>query len=423
MKKITCLLFTIIISFFVITVNAESIFENGNNIYSENAYMVNLDTGKVVYALDENEIVYPASLTKVMTCILAIEHAESLDEIVVIPSGLFDDIYADNGANMALKVGEEISVGDLIRATMIRSACDSASALAWYVSGSIDAFAELMNKKAMELGAENTHFVNAHGLHSPNHYTTAKDMFLIAEYALKNETFCDIINEYTCTIPETNKSASRTLLTTMEIENPEYEGYYEYVTGIKSGFTDEAGRCLITKATKNNETYLLVTLGANKDRFYFTNMAYTDAVSLFEYCFAQYSINTIINKDEVLGDAKVEGGVIEKVSYSATDTLECLVALDDEVKIDVDISTVSAPIAEGQVLGTATVTVGDEEYVQNVVATTAIDKIPKETIVDKMNGGNKIATLLDCISILLVIASVAIIVIFILKAKKYKNKR
>lgn len=418
MKRIF-ILFVLIITLFCFTVNAEGILDDGKNIYSDHVYMVNLDTGKVVYEYEADAVTYPASLTKIMTCILAIENCESLDETVVIPSGIFDDIYADGGVHMSLKTGEEISVGDLIRATMIRSTCDSASALAWHVSGSVEGFADLMNEKARELGCTSTHFVNAHGLHSDNHYTTAKDMYLIANYALQNETFCDIINEHSCIIPPTNKSDRREFSSTIEIEIPENENYYEYVTGVKSGFTNEAGRCLITKATKDGESYLLITLGANRDKWYNSNMAFTDAVTLYEYCFAEYNIDTVISKETPLTNVEVTKGEKATVSLFSDKDITTLVALGDKAEIIFDVpDKIKAPIKENEIVGTFTVRVADEEFSGNLIAKENIDRTDSKKGLASLNEGNTVATILDISALLIFIIAAALLVVFILKVRK-----
>ncbi len=419
MKKIFATLF-IIITLFSLSVNAKSILDN--NIYSDYVYMVNLDTDKVVYEYEADTVTYPASLTKVMTCIIAIEEAESLDDTFVVPSGnIFEDIYSQGGANMSLKVGEEISVGDLIRATMIRSACDSATALAYYVSGSVEDFAILMNKKAQEIGCTSTHFVNAHGLHSDSHYTTAKDMYIIAKYALQNDVFCDIISEYSCTIPATNKSEERNFLSTIEIEIPENEGYYKYITGIKSGFTDEAGRCLITKATKNGETYLLVTLGANRDRYYNSNMAFTDAVTLFEYCFAEYDIKTVVSTDNPLTEIPVTKADIKTLSLYPKEEITSLVALGDKPTFTFDIpKKVKAPVREGEVIGTVTVTVGEENYTTELISKEKVENINSKKGLEKFNDGNVVASVLDFTALVIFFIAVLILTVFLLKTRKKK---
>lgn len=420
MKKIFLLL--TIITLFSLSVNAEGILDGGKNIYSDYVYMVNLDTGKTVYEYEADTVTYPASLTKIMTCILAIERA-SLDETVTIPSGIFDDIYKEGGANIALKAGEKISVGDLVRATMIRSSCDTATALAWYISGSVESFALLMNEKAEEIGCTSTNFVNAHGLHDDGHYTTAKDMFLIANYALQNKAFCDIINEYSCTIPATNMSDERVLTSTIEIEVPENEAYYKYVTGVKSGFTDEAGRCLITKATKDGETYLLVTLGANRDKWYNSNMAFTDAVTLFEYCFAEYDIKTVVSVDTPLTEIKVSKGTAEKALLFVDSDVVSLVALDDTPTFTFDLpKKLKAPLDAGEVVGKVTIEVGGESFTKNLVVKEKIDKVEALKGFKRFNDGNAVATFLDTVSIILFLIGISIITVFVLKIRRENKK-
>ncbi len=412
--------FLSIITLLCICVNAEEFFKDGKYLSSQYVYMVNIDADIPVYELDAEKITYPASLTKIMTCILAIEKAESLDEIVTVPSGLFDDIYADGGVNMALKTGEEISVGDLLRATMIRSACDSASLLAYYVSGSIDNFADLMNEKAAELGAKSTHFVNAHGLHDDNHYTTAKDMYLIAKYALQNSIFCDIISQHSCTIPATNKSEERYFTTTMALEDPSSVHYYPYVTGVKSGFTDQAGRCLITKAEKNGANYILVTLGANLDKYYEDNRAFNDAVTLYEYYFAQYSYESVISANVTLGEAEVENGVADTVSYAADREFKTLVSVSDAPKLNFDIYAIKAPVEKGEKIGTGSVETMVGTYNFDLIAISSVKSAGGKHSLKNLNDGNKIATSMDIASISFVLFTIVIIVLFVKKNKKHK---
>ncbi len=420
MKKAFILL--IIITLFSLCVNADGILDDGKNIYSDYVYMVNLNTGKVVYEYEADAVTFPASLTKIMTSILAIEKV-SLDETVTIPSGIFDDVYKTGGAHISLKAGEKISVGDLVRATMIRSSCDTATALAWYISGSVEDFAILMNQKAKEIGCTSTNFTNAHGLHDDGHYTTAKDMFLIANYALQNELFCDIINEYSCTIPATNMSDERVLMSTIEIEIPENEAYYEHVTGIKSGFTDEAGRCLITKATKDGETYLLVTLGANRDKWYNSNMAFTDAVTLFEYCFAEYDIKTVVSSNTPLTEIEVSKGAIEKVSLYVDSDVVSLVALDDAPNLTFDLpKKAKAPLLPGDVVGKVTIDVGGETFTRSLIVKEEIEKTETLKGLKKFNDGNAVATFLDTVSIILFLIGAAIITVFVLKIQKENKK-
>ena len=419
MKK-TRLIIIISVLCFLFSLSSMALYENGDGIYSDNVYMENLETGRVVIDLNSDEKVYPASLTKILTCILAIEKCEDLSETFEIPSGIFDDIYAQGGAHISLRYGEIVTVSDLLHATLIRSACDTATALAYYVSGDVEAFADDMNAKAHEIGATDTHFVNAHGLHDDSHYTTAHDMAIIAKYALQNKTFCDIISKWNYTIPATNISEERYFETTMDLENPESDVYYPYLTGIKSGFTDEAGRCLITKAEKDGESYLLVTLGANRDRYYLSNMAFTDAVNLYEYCFARFSIETVIEKDGVMTNLPVDGGVADKVSLKTLNSHSYLCAVDEDISTTYNLpESVSAPVSVGDELGSVTVSVGEYSVTEPLIAVDSVKTEPRSTIV----SDNTFVSILNVSTLVIYILSAIVLILFCIVFFSKKKKR
>lgn len=419
MKKLS-LIITILLLSLLFSIYSMALYENGEGIYSDNVYMENLETGRVVIDLKSDETAYPASLTKIMTCILAIEKCEDLSETFEIPSGIFDDIYAQGGAHISLRYGEIVTISDLLHATLIRSACDTATALAYYVSGDVDAFAHDMNAKAHEIGAKSTHFVNAHGLHDNSHYTTARDMAIIAKYALQNETFCDIISKWNYTIPATNMSDERYFETTMDPENPESDVYYPYLTGIKSGFTDEAGRCLITKAEKDGETFLLVTLGANRDKYYLSNMAFTDAVNLYEYCFARFSFKNIIEKDTVLASVSVEEGISDTVSLKTASERSYLCAVDEEISVTYNVpDSVKAPISAGDEIGSVTVTVDDFTVTEPLFATSDVKSPPASSII----SDNTFVNVLNISSICIYSISIIILVLFCATFYSKKNKK
>ncbi len=419
MKKRRIIIVSFILCLFF-AISSSALYENGEGIYSDNVYMENLETGRVVIDVNSDEKVFPASLTKILTCILAIEKCEDLSESFEIPRGIFDDIYAQGGAHISLKYGEVVTVSDLLHATLIRSACDTATALAYYVSGDVEAFANDMNTKAHEIGATSTHFVNAHGLHDDSHYTTAKDMALIAKYALQNQTFCDIISKWNYTMPATNMSEERYFETTMDVENPESDAYYPYITGIKSGFTDEAGRCLITKAQKDGETFLLVTLGANRDRYYLSNMAFTDAVNLYEYCFARFSFKNIIEKDIILSSVNVEEGLADTVSLTASRTQSYLCAVDEDVSVTYNIpERVKAPVMVGDEIGSVTVTVDEYTVTEPLFATADVKAVPKSSFI----SDNSFINILNVSTVVIYAISIIVLVLFCTTFYSKKKKR
>ena len=422
MKKIrfsSIILFLLI----VLSVPSSALYEKGEGIYSTNVYMENLETGRVIFDIGAEEKVYPASLTKILTCLLAIEKCEDKTETFEIPRGIFDDIYAEGGAHISLRYGETVGVYDLIYATMIRSACDSATALAYYVSGSVEAFCDAMNARAKEIGAENTHFVNAHGLHDANHYTTAKDIAIITKYALQNKEFCDIISHWNHTIPATDMADERYFETTIEIENPEKSTYYPKVTGIKSGFTDEAGRCLVTMTRDGEESYLLVTLGANRNGSYQSNMAFTDAVNLHEYAHARFSIDKVINKDTTQVSVPVTSGTKESVTLSPKDDKTYLCAVDEDITVEYTVpESITEAVSKGDELGKVTVSIGDLSFTEPLYANESVKIVLPSAVVV---SDNTVASVLNVSSIVIYSISAFVLVAFVIiffKKKKPPKK-
>lgn len=240
-----------------------------SNIIAESAVLINQDSGQVIFNKNMNEPMYPASTTKVLTAIIILE-SHDLNEIVTIDP---NSPYA-GGSHIALEIGEQLTVEQLLYALMITSANDAAEALAIFHSGSIEAFAQVMNERAAEMGAINSNFVNPHGLPNPDHLTTAYDLAMIGRYAMNNEAFRKIVKTVRYEIPPTNlKRETRYLNSTnsfyhgmqgsntlIDIRGNRVPIAYEYVTGIKRGYTDEAQYCLVTSAENGEKRYVAVVL-------------------------------------------------------------------------------------------------------------------------------------------------------------------
>ena len=208
-KKIFFTLFIILIIIintycYAIDVNAINTNTDGISIYSESVILIDSNTGTTLYEKKSNQKMYPASTTKILTAILAIENG-NLDDKTTVQYDAISGIPAGY-SSAYLTEGEIISVRELLEVFLIHSANEAGNVLAEYISGSIDEFVNLMNQKATELGCMNTHFVNTNGIHNENHYTTAHDLALIARYCMKNDTFRQIVSMKSCTIPATNKS-------------------------------------------------------------------------------------------------------------------------------------------------------------------------------------------------------------------------
>lgn len=266
------------------TVESDTIYQvvEGNEltIASEAATLIDSRTGTILYSKNGDEKLYPASTTKILTAILVIENgnledvATASQEAVDIPEGY---------SSADLLEGEEMAVDDLLKALLLHSANDAANVLAEYISGSIDAFVELMNQKAIELGCTNTNFTNTNGVHDENHYSTSNDIAIISQYCMQNEIFKNIVSMTSCTIPATNMSEEREFINTndMLIETSEY--YREDCIGVKTGYTTPAKNCLVAASSQDDTELICVTLGSSTldDR-------YDDTNTLFDYGYEIY---------------------------------------------------------------------------------------------------------------------------------------
>ena len=296
-----------------------------------------------------------ASTTKIMTSIVILEKAD-LDEMVTVSA----KAGGTGGSRLGLKKGDKASVKNLLYGLMLRSGNDAAVALAEHVGGSVKEFAELMNEKASELGLTNTHFVTPHGLDDANHYTTALELAKLTDYAMNNETFSKIVGTKSITIYINNQPR--------QINNTnELLGTLNGVVGVKTGFTNNAGRCLVTETKRNNMDIITIVLGADtkKDRT-------KDSVNLIEYTFSKYKMYNVeeqiieefnkwknINEKRILitkgkqSNPKLALGAIEKAIIPICD--------DDKIEYSINALTeVEAPVEQWNVMGTLTVKLNGE---------------------------------------------------------------
>lgn len=296
-----------------------------------------------------------ASTTKIMTSIVILEKAD-LDEMVTVSA----KAGGTGGSRLGLKKGDKASVKNLLYGLMLRSGNDAAVALAEHVGGSVKEFAELMNEKASELGLTNTHFVTPHGLDDANHYTTALELAKLTDYAMNNETFAKIVGTKSITIYINNQPR--------QINNTnELLGTLNGVVGVKTGFTNNAGRCLVTETKRNNMDIITIVLGADtkKDRT-------KDSVNLIEYTFSKYKMYNVeeqiieefnkwknINEKRILitkgkqSNPKLALGAIEKAIIPICD--------DDKIEYSINALTeVEAPVEQWNVMGTLTVKLNGE---------------------------------------------------------------
>lgn len=274
----------------------------GNLIHSGSAITIDVGSDRVLYEKNADNIMFPASTTKIMTALLTLEHLDLSKSITVPP-----DAVLPGGASLYLVPGEVIKAEDLLYGLMVKSGNDAAYVLGLSIAGSEDNFVSMMNEKAKQLGCQNTHFMNPHGLHDPQHYTSARDLSIIAKAALEIPKFREVVNTANYDIVTTGgKIPKRSLLNTnkflwdtntmIQVDQKSIPIKLDYVHGVKTGTTTEARRCLVSLAKKDGIEVLNVIMKAE------TPMEYQDSSVLFHYVFNNYSIVPLVKKDEIIGE-------------------------------------------------------------------------------------------------------------------------
>ncbi|WP_077368037.1 D-alanyl-D-alanine carboxypeptidase family protein [Anaerosalibacter sp. Marseille-P3206] len=349
------------------------------DIVGEGAILIDGDTGQILYEKNSHMKLYPASTTKIMTGILAIELG-NLDDIVTIDK---DIINATDGTHIALDYDEQMSLKNLVYALLIESANDAAAAIAKNISGSIDEFATLMNKKATEMGALDTHFTNPSGLPDENHVTTAYDLAMIAKYAMNNETFRNIVKQYSYTIPPTNKKSESRYICNhnkllfskkkIQVDGKIIPIKYEWADGIKNGYTQVADQCLVSSATKGNRKLICVVLKSHGSDIY------VDTHKLLNYGFNEFEKTQLSFKNEFIDNIDIQNGSIPLTTGIIGDSLYTIVPKNNLNKIEKKINiqeNIEAPIEKGQVLGNIEYTLDGKLLGQaDIISTMEITKV------------------------------------------------
>lgn len=362
-------------------------FEPDFEINSESAYMVNRDNNEVIYEKNKDKKLYPASLTKIMTAIVTIENVPDLENtMVTIPGYIFDEFYRIDVSNADIRRDEIVSMKDLIHALLMQSACEAGSAIADYVGkGSIKNFVNIMNETAKKIGANNTNFVNAHGLHDPNQYSTAYDMYLITNYALSLPKFEEMATAVRYQMASTNKHPQPRYIVHTNLMLDKSRGgkyYYQYAKGIKTGTTDESGRNLVSMASKDGYNYILITMGApmvyQDGTKISDNLSFVDAKNLYDWAFKTFRFKTILKKDSEVAELKVnlssgKDFVIAIPSQDITCLLPSSISESAIMLVPNLPKQINAPIKSGQKLGTLELKLADNILVN-------VDLIAKENI-------------------------------------------
>lgn len=299
MKRFLHILMAVLVFTNILTTNQtvcladnEALLERTVGVYAETAVLIEAETGTILYDKNCHKEMYPASITKIMTALLTLENCSLTDEVEFSENAINSLELGD--AHIALVPGEVLSVEECLYALMLASANEVAIGLAEHISGSVESFADLMNERAKQAGALNTHFANPNGLHDENHYTSAYDMAMITRDAINTSIFTTITDTTSYVIGKTNKTNEKRYVSQrhkMVWENGAY--YYEGCTGGKTGYTDQAGTTLVTFATRNNMTLISVVLNTNGAN------VYSDTATLLDYGFNNFYIEKIAENETI----------------------------------------------------------------------------------------------------------------------------
>lgn len=335
------------------------------NIQAKAALLVDQDTGTVLYAKNEHDHLYPASLTKIMTCLLTLEAVDSgklsLDQKITAPAEAFNDLDAD-GSTAGIKPGEILTVRELLDCMMVVSANESCNIMAVTLAGSVSDFVDQMNAKAKSLGCKDTHFANPIGLQDPDHYTSAWDLYLITKEAMTHKEFMTICDTADVIIPATNLSAQRHLYTTNYLLSSfRALGYIDKdAHGVKTGSTSDAGHCLVSTASRNGMNVISVVLGAQQVTLPSGKtqvQSFSETSRLFDWAFASFTYRTVLTSNDMLQSVPVSlsreaNSVALHTSGDVTVLMPKDIKPEDlQRKVTLKQDTVKAPVTAGEVLG------------------------------------------------------------------------
>ena len=336
------------------------LFNPDFTLTAEHVLVINLNTGTEVYSLNADESLFPASTTKIMTAILTIENCENTDVMVTATKSALSNVELSSSV-AGIVEGEILSVKDLLGMLLVRSGSDAAYVLAEYIGGSVSNFINMMNDRATELKCTGTSFVNPTGMHNAEHYSTARDMGIIACHALTLPLFAELFGMKEYTTADTNMSDAHFYTTTNFLIDLNRGGssYYKYATGGKTGFTTPAGRCLISTAQKGDTQYLSLVFGCRTDSGSSETLAFTDTVKIFDWCFDSLKLQKIASLDVPIDEVSLKyAWNHDYVTLSPTADMYAVLpddkTVDDLTKTTTVPESLDAPVKKGDYAGTVT---------------------------------------------------------------------
>lgn len=413
-KKAVCMLLSTVcfLTALPTQIKAAEYWPEGPAVDSPCVILMEMSTGTILYEKNSTEQNYPASITKIMTTLLALENSD-LNEIVTFSTEAIDNT---EGSGIARDYGEQMTMEQCLYAVMLSSANECAYAVAEHVGGTVENFVDMMNAKAQELGCETTHFVNPHGLFDENHYTSCYDMALIAKAAYENETFRIITGTARYTIPPTNKHEEETpLLNHNEMLYPwQHLKYrYEYCTGGKTGYTNVARTTLVTFAEKDGMKLVCVVMRTESPS------QWTDSTNLFNYAFDNFQLFNIADNETAYDTS-------EAIEVGALNNNKAFVELDDEACVVLPKTTefadassqITYDVNDKDVVGTLTYT-----YAGKLVGSADIVRTGVEVqgfVFDNEDDTSEDTTVrINPVTIVMVILGIIVLALLIFFAKQF----
>ena len=375
-KKIFALILVFIFAF---SFPASAYQINEYELHCDAAMVISLDTGDVLYAKNHTERLYPASITKLMTAIVMVENIDDLDNTYMTYTKTANNLILGTGSVVYnLNIGEKMKAREALASLLITSHGDTAYMIAEHVGGTIENFVDMMNKKAEEMGLSNTHFVNPVGLHDDEHFTTAEDIYVFAKYAFEIDVIKEMASKATYKMEATNVHGERTIANSNLLINPNSNVYYEPAICGKTGFTDEAGRCLVSVASNGVYNYMAIVLNAktqNGKRYDFI-----DSENIFRWAFNTFEYKTVLEPSTPVDEVKVNlSSDADHVSVVLEGGLKSLLPKDADlstvqIKTNLFAEEINAPVQKGAVLGTADIYYAEEKIgTINLIAANGVE--------------------------------------------------
>ncbi len=420
LKRVFCI-FLIICLIFTPMLTASAYEPSGVEITANAAMLVSLDTDEVLYEKNADKKVYPASITKIMTTLIILESEKYDPEAKIAMTEEALDLISGTGSSVSLlKAGEEITQLDLVYMVLMSSYGDCSLLAAVHYGGSVENFVNMMNSRAAELGLTGTHYENPIGLHHEQNYTTARDTYILTKFALQNETFKEVCESTRHTV-QTSMSGQRVLSTTNFLQDNTTNYYYTYAKGVKTGYTDEAGRCLVSTASYNGYNYMCLVFGCPPNE----KKHFTESKELYRWAFNNFEFKKVADTSNPVAEISVDLSLdTDFVSLYVDEGFVSILPKDaDDSTISIvphpTKETVDAPIKKGQVLGTA-----DIIYAEKIIGTVNLisnENIEKSAMLTALRAVKNFFTS-SYMKVLYVLIAL-VILIFIIAVIKMNSKK